>query len=288
MSVEIAMAAALMASLGVGLSALLAIANSRLYVEEDPRIDIVEDLLPKANCGACGQAGCRAFAEQVVEGKVAPSLCTVSSPKGIEAIASFLGVEAGKQEKRVARLACAGGRHVAKQHAIYEGMTSCRAAHLVGGGGKGCSWGCLGLADCMEACKFGAITMNAYGLPVVDETKCTACNDCVVACPRHLFTLQPVSRRLWVACMSLSKGDEAERECEVACTGCGLCAADAPGVIAIQNNLAVVDYTKNGLATPDAIQRCPTGAIVWLDDHRGAVKGANAKKITRKSPLPIM
>lgn len=277
-----------MVGLGGALSAILAVANKKLYVYEDPRIDAVEDMLPKANCGACGTPGCRAFAEMAVKGEIAPGKCTVNSADMTQQIADLLGVAAGKEEKRVARLACAGGNHVARIRAHYQGIPTCRAATLVAGGGKGCAWGCLGFGDCQVACSFGAITMDEHGLPVVDTEKCTACGDCVAICPRALFSIQPMSNRLWVACKSLAKGEEAEVECEVACTGCGLCAADAaPGVIAIQNNLAVVDYSRNGLASQDAIQRCPTGAIVWLDEQEGTIKGAAARKITRKSSLPV-
>jgi Na+-translocating ferredoxin:NAD+ oxidoreductase RNF subunit RnfB len=277
-----------MAGLGVALSAVLVAANKKLYVFEDPRIDEVEELLPKANCGACGCAGCRAFAEKVVAGELSPGKCTVNSPDGISAIAQYLGVDAGSEEKRLARLACAGGTNVARMRARYEGLSSCRAATLVAGGGKGCAWGCLGLADCERACTFGAIRMNVHGLPVVDADLCTACGDCVAACPKDLFSIQAVSRRLWVACKNLQNGDAAEAECEVACTACGRCAADAPnGLITIENNLAVVHYEKNNLASPTPIERCPTGAIVWLDEEQGAVKGASAKKILRKSPIPV-
>jgi ferredoxin len=126
--------------------------------------------------------------------------------------------------------------------------------------------------------------MNAHDLPVVDEDKCTACGDCVEACPKDLFSLHPVSHRLWVACRSLDEGDEILEDCEVACTACGRCAMDAPGLITMQNNLPVVDYGKNH-NTAEPIQRCPTGAIVWLDAKGGAVKGAAAKKIVRKGVL---
>lgn len=281
-------AGAIMAGIGGVLATLLAIANTKLYVYEDPRIGQVESMLPGANCGACGSPGCRAFAERTVAGEAAPGKCTVSTPEGIAAIAALLGVDAGTEEKRVARLACAGGAHVAWMRARYEGLRTCRAANLVSGGGKGCAWGCLGLGDCAVVCQFNAITMDEHGLPVVDEDKCTACGDCVRICPRQLFSIHPVSHRLWVACKSLAEGEAAEAECEVACTGCGRCAADAPaGLIKIANNLAVVDYSKNHLANMDPIQRCPTGAIVWLDEKRGAIRGIEAKRITRKSPLPI-
>ena len=285
---SLAISVAFMAILGLLLATVLAVANKRLFVYEDPRIDDVEDLLPSANCGSCGSAGCRAFAEKLVKGKVQPGRCTVNRKETNQLIANFLGVELGGQEKRIARLACAGGKNVAPQRALYSGLDTCRAAAMVHGGGKGCAWGCLGLADCAMVCEFDAITMNDQGLPVVDEDKCTACGDCVDICPRDLFSLQPVSHRLWVACKNLEIGEEAETNCAVLCTACGRCAADAPeGVITIRHNLAVVDYSKNSLASRLAIERCPTGAIVWLDEKAGPQKGKAAAKIVRKGALPV-
>lgn len=285
--ISIALAAAFMAGLGVALAGVLAFANRKLYVYEDPRIDEVEEMLPAANCGACGQPGCRPFAEAAVAGQVEPGKCTVNAPDMTAAIADFLGVDAGGEEKRVARLACAGGTHVAYTRARYQGLKSCRAANSVSGGGKGCTYGCLGLGDCETVCDFDAIHLDAHGLPVVDPELCTACGDCVRVCPKDLFSLQPVSHRLWVACANHDPDYEAEAHCEVACTACGRCVADAPeGLIALEDDLAVIDYTKNELASRVATERCPTGAIVWLDDQKGAVKGSKAKRITRKQPLP--
>ena len=285
---SLATAVTFMAALGLLLAFVLALANKRLFVYEDPRIDDVEELLPSANCGSCGTAGCRAFAEKLVKGEVQPGLCTVNPKETNQLIANFLGVDLGGQEKRVARLACAGGNNVAPLRAHYDGLDTCRAAALVSGGGKGCAWGCLGLGDCEQVCEFHAIAMNDQGLPVVDADKCTACSDCVVVCPRDLFSLQPTSHRLWVACKNLEKGDDAVTDCAVICTGCGRCAADAPeGLIIINNNLAVIDYEKNSLASLLHTDRCPTGAIVWLDDRTGPRKGIEAVKIVRKNALPI-
>lgn len=285
---NIAIAGAFMALLGTLLAMLLAFANRRLYVFEDPRIGEVESMLPGSNCGACGSAGCRNFAEKIVAGETKPGKCTVNPPQQNLTIASLVGVEAGQEEKRVARLACAGGKHVAYNRARYQGLRSCRAAAVAGGNGKACAWGCLGLADCADVCDFDAISMNAFGLPVVDADKCTACGDCVEICPKDLFSLQPVSHQLWMACNNRADGDTAEASCAVACTACGRCTVDAaPGLISLQDNLAVIDYSKNHLARPLAIERCPTGAIVWLDDARGARKGAAARKIVRVEALPV-
>lgn len=251
----------------------IAAANSKLKVWEDPRIGAVADLLPGTNCGACGQAGCRAFAEALVGEKVQPATCTVMGPDDVIDVAEYLGVEAGEANKRVARLLCAGGSDVARQRAEYRGLQTCKAAVAVAGGGKGCKWGCLGLADCEVVCDFEAIWMNDVGLPVVIPDKCTACGDCVEACPLDLFTLMPLEQKLIVQCKNLLEGDEAEDECKVACTACGRCAADAaPGLIEMVNGLAVIDYSKNELASPDAIARCPTDAIVWVEGPQFADK----------------
>ncbi len=273
--------------IALALGLVLVVANKVFYVYEDPRIDVVEEMLPHANCGACGEPGCRPFAEALVAGRVLPVKCTVSSEEGRQAIADYLGVSLGTQEKIVARLACAGGTNVARDRAIYQGMQSCRGAALVSGGGKGCFWGCLGFGDCEQVCDFDAIEMNNHSLPVVNVDGCTACGDCVEVCPKDLFSLQPISHRLWVACKNLQAGDEILEDCQVACTACGLCAVDAPGdLITMKNNLPYVDYSFDH-DTNEPIQRCPTGAIVWLDDDLGPVKGRQSKKIVRKGERPL-
>ncbi|MHB1863522.1 MAG: (Fe-S)-binding protein [Gemmatimonadaceae bacterium] len=252
---------------GVGLvfGVFIAIANKQLWVYEDPRIEIVTQMLPNANCGACGRPGCRAFAEGAVAGQIAPSECTVASGTVHAAIAAFLGVDAGSASRRVARVLCAGGTDVALSQAEYRGLGTCSAAAAVAGGGKGCAWGCLGLADCERSCTFDAIRMTDMGLPVVDVAKCTACGDCVEACPKGLFTILPLDAHLLVQCRNLIGGDDALEQCRVACTACGKCVQDAaPGLISISSGVAVVDYERITLAEERAVERCPTGAIVWL------------------------
>ena len=266
------------------LSTALVLANRQLHVHEDPRIDDIEDMLPATNCGGCGYPGCRPFAEALVAGDALPGKCSVSTDEGRERIASYLGVDVGAEERVIARLACAGGANVARNRARYDGLQSCSGAALVAGGGKACFWGCLGIGDCETACDFDAITMNAQGLPVVAEDRCTGCGDCVTACPKDLFSLQPESHRLWVACKSQEEGDEVLEDCEVGCTACGRCAMDAPGLIEMRGNLPVIDYAK-GKAIAEPTQRCPTGAIVWLDSTEGAVRGQSARRIVRQGAL---
>lgn len=266
--------AVILGGIGVLLGAAIALVNRTFWVWEDPRIDGTEELLPGTNCGACGEPGCRAFAEAVVSGRKTPAECTNMSADEREDVASYLGTDVGHAEKRLARLLCAGGSDVAPREADYSGAVSCQAAVAVTGGGKACPWGCIGLGDCAVACDYDAIRMSDVDLPVVDPELCTACEDCVVACPLDLFVVWPESRRLIVQCRSLMEGEAATDLCAVACDACGKCSVDArDGLIEMKNGLPVIDYSRNHLAGPEATRRCPTGAIQWIESLQFATQG---------------
>ncbi len=271
MATEIFNAALLMTGLGLVFATILAVAYRFFRVEEDPRLDTLEEMLPGANCGACGQPGCRAFSEKLLEKETIPAQCTVNSPEGTQAIADFLGVSAGSIEKQVARLHCAGGKGFVNNKAEYMGISSCRAAHFVNGGGRDCTYGCLGLADCQEACTFGAIHMNAEGLPVVNVDLCTACSDCVTVCPLDLFKLQPLNAPLLVQCSSPVTGKEARAICKVACDGCSRCVRDAgDGAMEMKNGLPHILQPQ--LTEQKAAFGCPTGAIQWVTKNQFSEK----------------
>lgn len=273
------------------LTTALLLAHRRFHVEEDPRIDAVEAMLPGNNCGACGQPGCRAFAEALVTGEAAPAACTVALEAERAEIAAYLGVDVGSAERLVARLACAGGSNVARLRARYEGPRTCADAALVAGGGKACAWGCLGHGDCVTACDFEAIRLDAHDLPVVAEDRCTACGDCVTACPKDLFSLQPADDHLWVRCRNENAGDELLDLCSAACTACGRCAMDAPaGTVTMARGLPLLDTAAlrraSDAAAREAIERCPTGAIVWITDAGEEIRGRAARPVVRRSVRP--
>ena len=264
---EVLIAATIMLGVCGFFGVVLSVAERFLRVEEDPRIDHVERMLPGTNCGACGHPGCHAFAESLVQQRTVPGKCTVSGAEAVQAIAAYLGVEAGVQEKRVARLHCAGGKSAVRQLAVYAGIESCRAAVLVNGGGRACPWGCLGLADCERVCTFDAIRMNDERLPVVDVERCTACGDCVDACPLRLFTLEPLAQRVLVQCSAPVTGELARSLCKVACDACGRCALDAPAG-AIEMSGGLPRLIEPARAEPACTWRCPTGAIQWVEGRQ--------------------
>jgi len=270
---EVSIAVGIMFGVAAFFGSVLAVAHRWLQVEEDPRIELIEGKLPGSNCGACGQPGCRAFAEALVRGDEPPARCTVSPAEALRRIADTLGIEVGNVEKRVARLHCAGGRSSVRRLAEYRGTASCRAAFVVNGGGRACPWGCLGLGDCERVCDFDAIRMNDEDLPVVDVAKCTACNDCVEVCPLDLFTLEPLMSPLVVQCRCPLSGAAARAICRVVCDACGRCAQDAPdGSVEMLGGLPVVRDPARTSA--DCTLRCPTGAIRWVVGSQFPESGA--------------
>ena len=260
-----------LAALAIILSGILLLAGRVLRVTEDQRLEQLVSLLPGTNCGGCGKPGCRAFALALLAGDVSPAGCSVSPPAAQQRIANFLQVAVGVAERRVARLACAGGRNVAPMLARYEGERRCATAAVVAGGGKACAWGCLGHGDCERACDFDAIRMSAHGLPVVDEVRCTACGDCVRACPKDLFRIVPEQQPLWVACNNPLAGSKLLDTCLVACTACARCVQDAPEWLRLERNLPRLVERAAGSPPRIAIDRCPTGAIVWYSHGKPVV-----------------
>lgn len=257
-----------MAALGFLFSFGLVFAYKKLKVEEDPRIEKIEEILPQANCGACGYAGCRAFAEAVAKGDVTPNSCPIGGEDVVNQIAETLGVEAGEVIKKIARLHCRGTQEAAKSRGTYTGISTCNASHLVGGN-KQCSSGCMGYGDCVRICQFDALYMGEDGLPVVIEDNCTACGKCVDECPRNLFELHPLSQEIIVFCRSEDRGPFARKVCKNACIACGICVRACPDAIVMENYLAkIIDYKKIDPEKIPEIEKCPTDSIGRLHKEK--------------------
>ena len=90
---------AILTILGVVLAVVLYVVAKKFHVEEDPRIDDVEKELPGANCGGCGQAGCRAFAQSCVEAEdLDKCFCPVGGNDVMQKVAAVLGREVAAKE----------------------------------------------------------------------------------------------------------------------------------------------------------------------------------------------
>ena len=235
----------ILAGLGLIAALGLGIASRVFAVATDPKVEAVLDLLPGANCGACGFAGCAGYADAVASGAAAAGLCTVNSQENNEAIAKVLGVAMEKLERKFPVLHCQGDKVRAVFRYEYHGVFTCAAAHLLAGGSKGCRYGCLGYGDCMRSCPFDAIRLDENGMPIFDNNKCTSCGACERACPRNIIELVPVSKKVHVLCMSKDKGARVQKYCALGCIACKKCEKNCPvDAIHVVDNIALIDYSK--------------------------------------------
>ncbi len=262
--------AAILLMAGTGLVLGLVIGwFARLFrVETDSRIELVTELLPGANCGGCGKAGCSDFAKSVVSGENPPSKCPVSSKEQISAIAMALGVDAGEAFQQRAVVMCGGDMEQTLRLANYNGVLDCTAASLVAGGPKGCAHGCLGMGSCARRCPFGAIEM-INNLAVIHKEICVGCGNCVAACPRSVIKLVPAEADVHVYCNSPAKGPAKKQVCKVPCIGCRKCVRAFPEKFMIEGFKAAVNYANTDFPTAADAQAvgCPTGALLSADEH---------------------
>lgn len=234
------------AALGLVFGIALGGAAERFKVVSNPLVDRVRDRLPSANCGACGFAGCTAYAEAVVErSDVSPSLCIPGGAGVAEAVAQLTGKAASAIEDRIVVMTCHGTSAYARNEAEYAGIPTCAAAALICGGPRACKNGCLGLGDCVRACPFDALFIGSSGIAQVNVDRCTGCAVCVAICPKDLFKLYPRSRRIELACKAVDKAAIVRATCMVGCTTCRKCVAKCPaGAIEWNGRTIVIDHAK--------------------------------------------
>lgn len=265
--------------IGAIFAVVLYFVAQKFKVVEDPLIDEIAEVLPGANCGGCGMAGCRALAEAFVkQGSMDGLKCPAGGDAVAQKVAALMGCVAEAAEPQVAVVRCATCFNGDAAKSRYDGMHDCSFAHSLYAGTNGCAFGCLGLGSCVNACQFDAIVLAPVtGAPVVDENKCTACGACVKACPRGVIEIRNKGmkgRRVYVSCVNKEKGADARKVCTQACIGCGKCAKVCPfDAITVENGLAYIDYRKCK-ACRKCVDECPMGAIKAVNFPPKVVKPA--------------
>lgn len=259
-----------LAAIGAIGALVLFLAAKKFEVKEDPRIGQVAEILPQANCGGCGFPGCSGFANACVKADSLEGLmCPVGGAAVMSQVADILGMAAAAQDPKVAVVRCNGDCDARPRTNQYDGASSCAVAASLYSGETGCSFGCLGLGDCVDACGFDSIRINPVThLPEVVEDTCTACGACVKACPKSIIELRkkgPKSRRIFVSCVNKDKGGAAKKACSNACIGCSLCLKQCQfEAITIENNLSYIDPNKCRMCRK-CVEVCPTHAIHELN-----------------------
>lgn len=252
--------------IGILSAIILYMVAQKFKVIEDPRIDEVANALPGANCGGCGFAGCRNFAEAIVKKESFENMyCPVGGNEILKLIGPIIGKVPEERAPMIAVVRCNGSKTNSPSKASYDGLESCFFANTLFSGEGGCPYGCLGCGDCVKACTFEAIYMDQEtGLPVVIQDKCTSCGACVKACPRKIIEIRlkgKKDRRIFVSCINKEKGGPAKKNCSAACIGCGKCVKECKfEAISLENNLAYIHAEKCTLCRK-CVEVCPTNAI---------------------------
>ncbi|MFH1846131.1 MAG: RnfABCDGE type electron transport complex subunit B [Candidatus Omnitrophota bacterium] len=254
-----------MTGLAIIFAAVLAFADKKLRVEEDPRVDKINHLLPGLNCGACGFLSCHDFAEHIVFENADPGKCRVLDAETREELFKLIGREGANLYPKIPVIHCAAGSENKKIMADYKGIKTCLAADLIFGGGMQCEYGCMGLGDCVRECPFDALTMKD-GLPLVDQEKCTGCGKCEKACPRNIIKIEEKKHKklFYVACSSHDNALRVRQVCGVGCIACGICEKLSPeGFFKVTENLSYADYSKQDKQEEVEIlsMKCPTKVI---------------------------
>jgi len=266
----------LMAGTGLILGIVIALFARFFKVPSNERLDLIVKLLPGANCGGCGKAGCSDFARSVLSGENPPGRCPVSSAEQINAISLALGLHSGEVKRRRAVVFCGGDHYQKVRHLHYNGVTDCNAAALVAGGPTGCLYGCLGMGSCANVCPFGAIEI-VNNIALVHAELCVGCGKCTAACPRGVIRLVSADAQAHVYCSSPQRGAEKRKNCKVGCIGCGKCAKLKPDMFDKKGFLAQVNY-ENGILPGEAEVKeiaCPAGALLTSREHHRIERGEN-------------
>ncbi len=262
---DILLPVAIVGGMGLVFGALLGIASKIFAVKTDERIPKILEVLPGANCGGCGFAGCSAYAGAICNMGARTNMCPVGGDAVAKQIADIMGVEAEEDVKMIARVQCRGCFDNAKVKYIYDGAPDCRTAANLSGGPKMCNYGCLGLGSCAKVCKFGAIRIE-NGLAVIDPEKCVACGACARECPRGIIKVLPANSEYLVSCKSRNKGKFVKENCSAGCIGCGICAKTCPnGAIEFNNNIAVINPALC-VNCGACAAKCPQKAIAHITD----------------------
>ena len=253
------------AVLGLLMGLILAVASRLIAIKRDPRIDEIRDCLPGANCGGCGYAGCSALAEAIVKGEAKPNACVACSAETVSSVAKIMGVEAEAPVRMVAQVMCSGTRECAKHRFVYESLTDCHSAEVLGGGDKFCAAGCIGLGSCVQKCAFGALSL-VDGVAHVDREKCRGCGVCVEECPKKIIHLMPYTSKYYVKCASPEKGKVVRMYCDKGCIGCHICEKNCPekAITLSGGDIASIDYSKC-VGCGLCVSKCPRKVIHMVE-----------------------
>ncbi len=257
---SILLAVGIVAGIGLVLGVILAIVSAIMAVPKDEKVEALTEVLPGANCGACGYSGCEGYAKALASGEATLGKCSPGGEECVKALAEILGVAATSVDAKTALVHCMGSDDNTTRKMEYQGIMTCRAAMTLHGGMNSCTYGCIGLGDCMNVCPYGAISL-CNGVAHIEPSLCKGCSMCVAACPKKLISFVPVKDMAVVRCSNCQKGADAKKACKTACIGCKKCEKVCEvGAVKVENFKAAVDASKC-TGCMKCVEACPQGSI---------------------------
>ncbi|MGP1508846.1 MAG: (Fe-S)-binding protein [Sphaerochaeta sp.] len=249
--------------IGVLLGLGLAVADKKLAVEKDEKLLAIEAIMPGANCGGCGFAGCADYAAAVASGKALPGLCSPGGQALTDKMGQILGIEVAVGQRKVAYIFCNGSCEKTTKVYEYKGLPDCNAAALLFKGDNGCKYGCLHLGSCMAVCESDAIFRKPDGTLEVDSVKCIGCGKCTKVCPNGVIKLIEDRAKFVVACNSHDKGVDVRKVCKAGCIGCKICQNKFPDAgFVVEDNLSKASFTAPEEQAALAMEACPRKIII--------------------------
>jgi electron transport complex protein RnfB len=157
------------AALALAFGLLLGYSAIRFRVEGDPVADKIDSILPQTQCGQCGFAGCRPYAEAMARGEAEINRCPPGGETTIIALADLLG-------RDVVPLDSERGEEKPKAVAVIDEQA------------------CIGCTLCIQACPVDAILGAAKTMHTVIADECTGCELCLAPCPVDCIRMVPVEQ----------------------------------------------------------------------------------------------
>lgn len=250
--------------IGLLAGVILAVASIVMAVPKDEKAEALEEILPGANCGACGYSGCSGYAKAMAQGEAAPGLCSPGGAEVAHKCGELLGAGTVEVEYKTALVRCMGSYDNTTDKMVYDGIESCSAAALLMGGITSCRYGCMGMGDCVRACEYGAVSV-CTGVAKIDPHKCRGCSKCVEACPKGMIKFVPLKKQAVVRCSNCDKGKDVLPVCKIGCIGCGKCMKACEfDAVSVKNGLATVDAAKC-TGCGKCVEACPRKVITLLE-----------------------
>ncbi len=134
--------------------------------DADALVERIDRLLPQTQCGQCGYAGCRPYAQAMAAGEAGVDRCPPGGDAGARALAKLLRVPPQAYDRSL-------GEHRPSEVALVVEAD------------------CIGCTKCIQACPVDAIVGGSKRMHVVLEPLCTGCRLCVPACPVDCIVMLP-------------------------------------------------------------------------------------------------